>query len=268
MSDDSPLHIEREDHIGYLVIDRADKRNAMNDNFFALLPMKMMELDEDDQVRVVILRGEGKCFTAGLDLVEAAALLQMTGADGREKLRLKILQLQESITSVERCRKPVIAAVHGHCIGGGVDLISACDIRIAARDALFSVRETRLAMIADLGTLQRLGRIVGDGWFRELVYTGRDFTADEALQMGLITRVCDDRYKLIRAARNLAEEIATNSPIAVQGAKDVILKSRDLGIQAGLQYVAQKNASALHCEDLMEAMQSFMMKKTPEFKGR
>ncbi len=268
MSDVSPLRIEKAGDIGYLIIDRADKRNAMNDDFFALLPMKMAELGNDDDVRAVILRGEGKCFTAGIDLVEAASLLSLTGADGREKLRLKILELQRAITSVERCPKPVIAAVHGHCIGGGVDLICACDIRLASRDALFSIRETRLAMIADLGTLQRLPHIIGDGWFRELVYTGRDFGADEALQMGLVTRLCEDRFKLVRAAHNLAEEIAQNSPIAVQGAKDVILKSRDLGVPAGLEYVAQKNSSALHCEDLMEAMQSFMMKKKPEFKGR
>jgi enoyl-CoA hydratase len=226
------------------------------------------DLDGDAEIRAVILKAEGKSFTAGIDLGEAAGLLQKSTTDARERLRKKLMELQDSLTSIERCSKPVIAAVHGHCIGGGVDLLCACDIRIAAKSALFSVRETRMAMIADLGTLQRLPTIIGQGWFRELALTGRDFSAEEALQMGFVTRLTEDRESLEAEARKLADEIAASSPLAVQGAKEVILYSRDHGIQAGLEFVAQKNSSVLHCDDLMEAVSAFMMKKTPEFKGK
>jgi enoyl-CoA hydratase/carnithine racemase len=133
--------------------------------FFKELTGHFRRLDEDPTVRAVVIRAEGKSFTAGLDLMEAGAMLIGKGADDRERLRKKILELQESNNAIERCSKPVIAAVHGHCIGGGVDLLSACDIRLASADALFSIRETRIAIIADLGTLQRLPHIIGQGWF-------------------------------------------------------------------------------------------------------
>lgn len=265
---EKPLRIEKDGHVATVTLARAEKRNAMSQAMFDALREAFGELDGDAGVRAVILDAEGKSFTAGIDLGEAAGLLQQSTTDARERLRKKLMDLQESLTAIERCSKPVIAAVHGYCIGGGVDLTCACDIRIASRDALFSVRETRMAMIADLGTLQRLPTIIGQGWFRELALTGRDFTAEEALQMGFVTRVLEDQEALKAEARRLADEIAANSPLAVQGAKEVILYSRDHGIQAGLEFVAQKNSSVLHCDDLMEAVSAFMMKKTPEFKGR
>jgi enoyl-CoA hydratase len=162
----------------------------------------------------------------------------------------------------------VIAAIHSHCIGGGVDLISACDIRLATADAVFSIRETRMGIIADLGTLQRLPHIIGHGWFRELALTGRDFTAAEALQMGLVTRVCDNQEELYSEARVLAGQIADCPPLTVQGVKDVILYSRDHGIESGLKYVAQKNTAALPSEDVVEAVTAFMEKRKPVFKGK
>ena len=149
-----------------------------------------------------------------------------------------------------------------------MDLISACDIRIASRDALFAVRETRTAIIADLGTLQRLPHIIGHGWFRELALTGRDFSAEEALRMGFVTRLCEDRDALYEEAKRLAQQIAECSPMTVQGAKEVINYSRDAGVRAGLEYVAQKNAALLPSEDLMEAFKSFMEKRAPRFKGK
>jgi len=146
-------------------------------------------------------------------------------------------------------------------------MISACDIRLAAADAVFSIRETRLAIIADLGTLQRLPHIIGDGHFRELAYTGRDFTADEALSMGFVNRVLPDSSALREAAAGLAADIAANPPLTVQGIKDVILYNRENGVTPGLRYVAQKNAAALPCDDLMEAVAAFMEKRQPVFKG-
>ncbi len=268
MSDSVHFKVEQEEHIAWLIMNRPEKRNVMGAVFFKELSDHLEKLDRETAVRAVIVRAAGKSFTAGTDLGEAASLLSGESADQREATRLNILALQESLTRIETCRKPVIAAIHSHCIGGGVDLISACDIRLASQDAVFSIRETRMGIIADLGTLQRLPHIIGHGWFRELALTGRDFTAAEALQMGLITRICEDRETLYAEAQKLASQIAGCPPLTVQGTKDVILYSRDHGIRAGLEYVAQKNSAALPSEDVMEAVAAFMEKRTPKFKGK
>lgn len=268
MSESDQFKVEHEDHIAWLILNRPAKRNVMGAEFFEELSAHLAQLDQDPAVRAVVIKAGGKSFTAGTDLNEAASLLSGKGADQRENTRIKILALQAGLTAIEKCRKPVIAAVHSHCIGGGVDLISACDIRLATEDAVFSIRETRMGIIADLGTLQRLPYIIGQGWFRELALTGRDFTAAEALQMGLLTRVCEDREALYAAAKELATQIADCPPLTVQGVKDVILYSRDHGIDSGLEYVAQKNTAALPSEDVVEAVTAFMEKRKPKFIGR
>jgi enoyl-CoA hydratase len=268
MSDSDQFKVEHEDHMAWLTLNRPAKRNVMGSAFFKELSEHLAKLDRDPAVRVVVIKAEGKSFTAGTDLNEAASMLSGEGADQRENTRIKILALQDGLTAIEKCRKPVIAAVHSHCIGGGIDLISACDIRIATEDAVFSIRETRMGIIADLGTLQRLPDIIGQGWFRELALTGRDFTAAEALRMGLLTRVCENREALYAEAKTLAFQIAGCPPLTVQGVKDVILFSRDHGIDAGLNYVAQKNTAALPSEDVVEAVTAFMEKRKPVFKGK
>jgi enoyl-CoA hydratase len=269
MNGNGPLKIEKDGHITWVTLNRPEKRNTFTLDVFEAFIDLFPRLDEDPDVRVVVIKGEGKSFTAGLDLMEAGSLFDPTpGADSREKTRKMLLHLQESMNVIERCRKPVIAAAHSHCIGMGVDLLSACDIRLASRDAVFSVRETKIAIIADLGTLQRLPSIIGHGWFRELAFTGRDFSAEEALKMGFITHLCETREELYKKAGAIAKEIADCSPLAVQGAKDVIIFSRDNGIAAGLQYVVQKNAAVLPCDDLMEAFRAFMEKRKPVFKGK
>jgi enoyl-CoA hydratase len=268
MTENDPFKVDQKSHIAWLTLNRPEKRNAMGFRFFEALIRHFTEFDSNPEVRVVVIKAEGKSFTAGTDLQEAFSMASSGAADERELLRKKIAELQLGITAVEQCRKPVIAAIHSHCIGGGVDLISACDIRLAAADTIFSIRETRMGIIADLGTLQRLPYIIGQGWFRELALTGRDFSADEALQMGLITRLCETREKLYQDTEELAGQLATLPPLAVQGVKDVINYSRDHGIDAGLHYVAQKNAAALPSEDLMEAVTAFMEKRDPVFKGK
>ena len=268
MNESAQFKVEHDGHIAWLTLNRPAKRNVMGAPFFRELAAHFAVFDRDPDVRAVVVKAEGKSFTAGTDLEELASLLSGEGADQREATRMKILALQAGLTAIERCRKPVIAAVHSHCIGGGVDLISACDIRLATADAVFSIRETRMGIIADLGTLQRLPYIIGHGWFRELALTGRDFTAAEALQMRLITRICEDREALYAAAGTLARQIADCPPLAVQGTKDVILYSRDHGIDAGLNYVAQKNTAALPSRDAVEAVTAFMEKRPPKFKGK
>ena len=268
MSDDGPIRVEKDANMAWVILDRPEKRNAMDIDFFMQMVDVFTELDEDPEVRVAIIKAEGKSFTAGIDLMSLASLVESTGADAREFLRHAIIKGQQSTTVLDKCRKPVIAAVHGHCIGGGIDLLCACDIRLASKDAVFSVRETRLGVVADLGTLQRLPDVVGDAWARELCLTGRDFTADDALRIGLITHLVDTRQALYDAAGGIAREIAENPPLAVMGVKDTMRFTRENGVQAGLEYVAQKNATQLICEDAMEAISAFMEKRKPVFKGK
>ena len=262
------MRVEMDGAIAWLILCRPERRNAMGMTFFQEMSDHFRQFDKDTRVRVVVICAEGKSFTVGLDLTEVKAVLVGRGAGDREQLRKKILELQESNNAIERCSKPVIAAVHGHCLGGGVDLMSACDIRLASADAQFGIRETRMAIIADLGTLQRLPHIIGQGWFRELALTGRDFNAREALQMGFITRLYENREALIEAADGLAQEIAAMAPLTVQGVKDVMNHSRDNGVLSGLAYVAQKNAAILNSEDLIEAVTAFTEKREPVFKGK
>ncbi len=268
MSKKQLLKVEIKNHVAWLTLNRPEKLNIMGFAFFEELKNNFKMFDQDPDIRAVVIKADGKSFTAGIDLMEFAPFISDGGADTRETLRKLVFELQDSVNSIEQCRKPVIAAVHSHCIGGGVDILSACDIRIAAQDAVFSIRETRIAIIADLGTLQRLPHIIGHGHFRELALTGRDFTADEALKMGFITQICDNQKQLYSKAENLAGQIASLPPLTVQGVKDVILFSRDNGVPSGLHYVAQKNAAALISEDLMEAVSAFMEKREPVFKGK
>lgn len=265
---ENSFKIEKEGTVAWLILNRPEKRNSMTWEFFSELGESFQAFDEDPEVRAVVVRAEGKMFTAGLDLAAAGSLLGDGSAAYREGLRKKILDIQGTISAIERCRKPVIAAVHGWCIGGGVDLLCACDIRLAAKDAIFSIRETRIGIVADLGTLQRLPSIIGHGWSRELALTGRDFTAEEALKMGFITRLCEDREALLREAKGLAIEIAGLPPLAVQGTKDALLNGRDRGVYPGLDYAAQKNAALIPNEDMMEAVAAFLEKRQPTFKGR
>ncbi len=259
--------VEKQGFVTWLTLNRPLERNTMTLEFFDELRDLFNAFDTDPEVRVVVIKAEGKSFTAGLDLVAAQSLMGDGSASYREELRRKIKALQESMSAIEKCRKPVIAAIHGHCIGGGIDLTSACDIRIASKDAIFSIRETRIGIIADIGTLQRVPHIIGHGWFRELALTGRDFTAEEALNMGYITHLCEDRDTLYTEARKLAEEIANLAPLAVQGVKEVINYSRDNGVYPGLEYVAQKNAAVVPNEDMIEAVSAFLEKRPPSFKG-
>ena len=265
---DNGLKLEKKGHVAWLTLNRPEKRNAMNLELLQGLMDTFDELDVDNDVRVIVLKGEGKGFCAGMELMALAGLIEQTTADYREMLRREIVRFQGSMTALEKCRKPVIAAIHGACIGGGVDLITAADIRIASKDAYFSVRETKLALVADLGTLQRLPQVIGEPWTRELALTGRDFSAEEALKVQLVTHVEETPDALFEKAAQLADEIAANSPLAVQGVKDVLRFGKENGARAGLEYVAQKNAAILICEDMMEAIGAHMEKRTPNFKGK
>jgi enoyl-CoA hydratase len=231
------------------------------------------ELADDEDLRAVVVRGPERCFSYGLDLPAAFAengpLMSGGGmARERERLRRMIRRLQGGFDAVEACPVPVIAAVHGWCIGGGLDLIAACDIRLASADARISLRETRIAIVADLGSLQRLPPIIGQGHTRELAFTGKDIDAERAAAIGLVNAVYPDREAVWAAAEAMARDIAANPPLTVRGVKHVLDACRDRSVADGLDYVATYNAGMLASEDLGEAAAAFMQKREPRFKGR
>ncbi len=272
------VRVDRNGAVAEVVLDRPEKLNAMPPAFFREIREAFEELDRDDDVRVIVVRAEGRIFTAGLDLAQAMGGIFGGSGSGEsdkpsseatrnlEAYRL-IRRWQEGFSAIERCSKPVIAAVHGKCIGGGVDLITACDIRLCSADASFSIYETKIAIVADVGTLQRITAIVGKGMAREMALTGGFFGADRALASGLVNRVLEDQDALLEAARAMAEEIAANSPLAVQGTKAVLNYSDEHTVAEGLEYVAQWNSAFLRSNDLTEAVQAFMEKRKPEFSG-
>ncbi len=267
------LSVERDGHVGWLWLDNPDRRNAMGPDLWADLPVLVRELSADPEVWVLVIAARGKSFTVGLDLKTmggaiAGSATEQSGAAKRMSSFHQIKQMQDSITAVAACPKPVIAAVHGHCIGGGIDLISACDIRIASADAIFSVRETKVAIVADLGTLQRLPGILTRGHVAELALTGKDITAERAREIGLVNDVLPDVDALHKAAADMAAEIAGNSPLVVQGTKAVLKASEGRPVSEGLDYVAVWNSAFLQSNDLMEAMVAFMEKRPPKFTGQ
>jgi enoyl-CoA hydratase len=261
------MKLVKEDRIGNLILSRPERLNAMDRGFFRSMKECLETIEEDEGIWVVIISAEGKAFSAGTDLKELGELMAGVGAKDRARMRKVIRELQEGFNAVERCTRPVIAAIHGYCLGGGVDLISACDIRIATRDAVFSIRETRVAIIPDLGTVQRLPHIIGHGYFRELALTGRDFGAEEALRYGLVTHVLGDREALLSKAREIAQEILACPPLTVRALKEAIIFSRENGTMAGLDLVAHMNAHQIPSEDIFEAMAAFREKRRPQFKG-
>lgn len=271
--DGKALRIHRGEGIAELELLGPGKGNAMGPELWRELPEAMASIDADRDVHAVVLYGSGTHFTYGLDLMAMMAELgpHISGkpmAAERVALLALVRRLQEAIGAVDRCRVPVIAAITGWCIGGGVDLICAADVRVASADARFSVRETRIAMVADLGTLQRLPRIVGPGHARQLAFTGEDIDAARAERIGLVNDVLPDRDAALAHARAMAQDIVRNSPLAVEGAKQVLDWSADRRVQDGLDYVAAWNAAFLASEDLAEAVMAFAQKRAPTFKGR
>jgi len=268
------LTIAREGLVAEVRLIGPGKGNAMGEAFWREMPTAFAQLDADPNVRAILLRGEGKRFSVGLDLMgmgaELAELLMVGPRLASDRVRLfeTIRKMQMATACVAACRKPVIAAIHGHCIGGGIDLVTSCDVRLASSDAIFSVREVKLAIVADVGTLQRLPTIVGQGHARELALTGDDIDAARAEQIGLVSRVFAAHEELFAAARAMAERIASNPPLAVQGTKAVMEEGIRRSVDDGLRHAALFNAAFLPSEDLAEAIGAFAARRAPDFKGR
>jgi enoyl-CoA hydratase len=247
-------------------------KTTMPPAFFADIEEVFRRLAKEREVRVVVVQSSAKAFSFGLDLRAAMTDLgpHLAGgmAAGRMELLGLIKRLQTSFDVIAASPVPVIAAIHGPCIGGGLDLVTACDVRVASREAIFSLRETRIGIVADLGSLQRLPRICGQGVVRELAFTGKDISATRAESIGLVNELFDDVTSLHAGARKLAVEIASNPPLTVRGVKAVLDYGEGKSVADGLNYVAAWNAAFLASEDLTEAMMAFVEKRQPRFTGR
>lgn len=268
------LSIERKGAVGTLWLDRPEKRNAMSQDLWKGLPAALDALTQDGETRAIVLAGKGKSFCVGLDLMalqgggSESLAGPLSGAEANLRQLDVTREFQRCITAIAEAPVPVVCAIHGHCLGGGVDIATACDIRLAAKDATFSVRETKIGIVADVGTLQRLPKVVSAGHVAELAYTGKDIDAARAEKIGLVNDVYEDFDATYAAAFAMAEEIAANAPLAVRGTKFVLGQSEDLTTEQSLLLNGiWTMITTLNSNDLKEAMSAFMQKRTPDFKG-
>ncbi len=256
------------DKVAHISLNRPDKRNAMTVAFWHEMRAVFGEIDTRSDVRAVVISSTGPHFTAGMDLSVFGSLKTEGSSDEgrkRENLRRQVLWFQECFSVIERCRAPVLAAIQGGCIGGGVDLASACDMRYASADAFFVIKEIDIGMVADVGTLQRLPLLMPDGLMRELAYTGRRMAADEAKACGLVNAVFATHEALIAGVLAMAKTIAAKSPLAIAGTKEILNYGRDHTVADGLNYIATWNAGMLMTNDMPEAFAATAQKRDASF---
>ena len=264
--------VETKEHVAQVTLIGPGKGNAMGPTFWSELPEVFAALDADRDIRAIVITGSGRNFSYGLDLPAMGGTLAPVLAEGalagpRTDFHAEVLRMQNTISAVANCRTPTIASIHGWCIGGGVDLISAVDIRYASADAKFSVREVKLAIVADVGSLARLPLILSDGHLRELALTGKDIDAARAEKIGLVNDVFADADTALEAAHATAAEIAANPPLTVRGVKDVLDQQRISAVSASLRYVASWNSAFLPSKDLSEGISATFAKRPPQFAG-
>lgn len=252
------LTVAVDGHVARITLDRPDKLNAMNADFWNELPAAVRALDASGDIRAIVIDANGKHFTAGLDLGMFGAPPDPADVNARvqkaARFRHNTALMQQTFSALEDCRVPVIAALHGGCIGGGVDLISACDLRYASRDAYLTVYEINVGLTADVGTFPRLCKLLPEGIVRELAYTGRRMGAEEGERRGLFNEVLDSKEAALERALEMAKEIAGKSPLAVHGCKRMITYARDHNTADSLDYVVTWNAGMLHSEEVMAAV--------------
>ena len=264
------FRVDVRDRIAYVVMRRPEKRNSMIPAFWTELPALVRELDGRAEARVIVLSAEGPHFTGGIDLSmfsdigtrheDQAARLQKPVA-----FMSLVSKMQDTFSSLEECRIPVLVAIQGGCIGGGVDLVTACDMRYATEDAFITIHETNIGMTADVGTFPRLLNLIPEGLVRELAYTGRRMPAAEAQAIGLVNQVFENHEAMMGHVNEVATDIASKAPLAVYGCKRVITHARDHSTAEGLEYVGLWNASMLHVEQIMEALAAQAEKRPGNF---
>lgn len=256
--------------IAQVAFNRPEKSNALHMEAWIEMQQIFEALSVADEVRIIVLQGEGKHFCAGidLDLLMSLARLQEMSCSGRrsEKVRGLVKTLQMAVSAIEKCAKPVLAAIHQGCIGGGVDIVSACDMRYCSEDAFFTIKEIDLGMVADVGTLQRLPKIISPGLAAEMAYTGRKVFGAEAKSIGLVNQCYASRESLMEGVMEIATTIASKSPLSIRGTKEVLRYTRDHSVDDALNYMSTWNAGMLISEDLTEAFKATMEKRSPRFK--
>jgi len=261
----------RENHIGFIILNRPDKRNALNPVVWKALGSAIERAEEDSEARVVLLCGAGKSFCAGLDLSPDNELFSVAGQapDAAQKVWFfkEVRKVQDIYTRMERLTRPTIALIHGHCLGAGLELVLCCDIRLCTQDTLFAFPEAKLGFITDVGGLQRLPRVVGKGHAREIAFRGHRFDARHAQAIQLVNEVYPNKEALEGKAREMAGEIAGNPPLAVQGAKEVMCFDEGVSLEESLAYNAARSSMIVPSHDLMEAVAAFIEKRQGQFKG-
>ena len=266
------FEVDISDHVANLVLSRPDELNTMSRDFWVELGDVLEEINKNSEVRVVVMSSTGKHFCAGMDLSAFSNGVDNIPDEKKpdharigEAVYRVAKELQGYITSLEKIRVPVIAAIHGGCIGGAVDLVTACDIRLASKDASFCIQEINIGMAADVGTLQRLPKIIPDSKMREMAYTGRRMYADEAKETGLVSDTYESQEEMLAAANELAKVIASKSPVAIYGLKAVMNYSRDHSVSEGLEYNALWSGAMLSQKDMTEAITANMEKRDASF---
>ena len=257
------------DHVAHVVMNRPDEFNSMTRLFWKELPEIIKELDKNAAARVILLKGEGKHFNAGMDLANFSPAkkdgVKKDPARMRETFYHEVLELQDTFTALEECRMPTIASIQGACVGGGIDMVAACDIRHCSSDAFFKIAEVDIGLAADVGTLQRLPTLIPIGVVRELAYTGRKFLPDEARELGFINKVFDSLEDLEAGSLALAQEIASKSPLVTRVIKKQINYARDHSVRESLDYHAAWNSSLISGQDMEAAMKAMMEKSQAEY---
>ena len=258
--------------IAHIVLNRPEKRNNMNAAFWDELPAIIRDIDENARARVIVISSTGPHFCGGLDVsmfASGAVTDESTDVARRRQKGANFLNtvsiMQDSFSALEACRLPVLAAIQGGCIGGGVDLVTACDMRYATRDAFVTIYETKIGMTADVGTFPRIVKLIPEGLVREMAYTGRRVSAEEARDMGLVNRVYDTHEDMLAGVMEIAREIAGNAPLAVHGCKRAITYARDHSTQEGLEWIGMWNASMLQNDEIMEAMTARQESRLADF---
>ena len=269
MADYYSFALNQDGPIARLTLNRGDKRNTMTPAFWAELPKAVNALSDDGKTRVLIVDAEGPAFSAGMDIsvFTDPNALKTDGPDARESFMTAALALQDAFTAFEKARFPVIAAVQGPCVGGAVDMITACDLRYGTHEAWLRIEETNIGMFADVGTLQRLPRLIPEGVARELAYTGDSLSAEHAEKIGLYNAVCDGVDALREKVDAVAEQIASKAPLTISGTKRSFNYARDHSMEDSLAHAMMLQSSLWSTEDIMEAITARAEKRQGEFKS-
>lgn len=266
------FEVNIEDNVAHIQMNRPEKRNSMIPSFWQELPHIIEDIDANVKARAIVISSTGPHFSAGMDLSAFSSHEAKTEKEKRDNqirhganFYQSARNTQHSFTAIENCRLPVLAAIQGGCIGGGLDMISACDMRYASEDAFFTIFEVNIGMTADVGTFPRLVRQIPEGMVRELAYTGRKMSATEAKEVGLINRLYPDQDSMVSEVLGIAKEIASKPPLAVYGCKRMINYSHDHSTADSLDYIAIWNASMLQIPEMQEAMQANNEKRPGDF---